>query len=381
MTVLEPPTFEEAAAGLAQATAERQTVRIRGAGTKSGWGAVTEEPDVELRTTSLNRITEHNAGDLTAVLEAGVPVARAQDVFAQASQMLALDPALGRGGERDATIGGMIATGDCGPLRHRYGAPRDLVLGITVALSDGTIARSGGKVIKNVAGYDIAKLFAGSFGTLGVILSVSVRLHPLPVHTATALGAAQDPDTLAGAAVALARAPLELDALDVAWRAGRGGILARCGGAEADRRAARVAELLRQAGLEQIDTTGDDDALWARQRAGQRAQDGRALVRIAARPSRLGAVLRVTEQCSGTLVGRAALGICYVELDPEAVELLRARIPREAMSVLLDAPEHLRDALDPWNAGERPAVELMRRLKQRFDPAGACNPGLFVGGI
>ncbi len=109
---LEPATFEEAASALAQAAEARHSVRIRGAGTKAGWGIATEDPDVELRTTSLNRIVEHNAGDLTAVLEAGVPVARAQEAFAGEGQMLALDPALGRGSDRYATVGGMIATGD-----------------------------------------------------------------------------------------------------------------------------------------------------------------------------------------------------------------------------------------------------------------------------
>ncbi len=179
-----PPTFEQAAAALAGASAEGRTVRIRGAGTKLGWGAPTAAADIELCTTGLNRIVEHNVGDLTAILEAGVPLADAQRTFAAAGQMLALDPPLG-GQPRfpsGATIGGIVATGDSGPLRHRYGAPRDLIVGATVALSDGTVARSGGKVIKNVAGYDLAKLFAGSFGTLGVILSVSVRLHPLPAR-------------------------------------------------------------------------------------------------------------------------------------------------------------------------------------------------------
>ncbi len=213
---------------------------------------------------------------------------------------------------------------------------------MTVALSDGTIARSGSKVIKNVAGYDIAKLFSGSFGTLGLILSVSVRLHPLPMDSATSLGASSDPAVLGAAAIALTRAPLELEALDVAWRAGRGGILARAAGAEAERRATRVAKVMREVGLEHVETTGDDDALWARQRAGQRAPNGRALIRVAARPSTLGAVLRATEQCSGTLVGRAALGTSYIELDPDALERLSAGLPRGARPVLLDAPAELR---------------------------------------
>ena len=172
-----PETFEDAAAALASATAAGQAVRIIGAGTKLSWGnpAQPGEIAVELRTSSLDEIVEHNAGDLTAILQAGVPLAVAQRTFAAAGQMLALDPPL----DPAPTIGGVIATGDSGPLRHRYGAPRDLVIGATVALSDGTIASSGGKVIKNVAGYDLAKLFSGSFGTLGLILSISVRLHPL----------------------------------------------------------------------------------------------------------------------------------------------------------------------------------------------------------
>src|SRR5258708_167161 len=169
-----PETFEEAAGMLAAAAGEGLTVRPQGGGTKLGWGRVAPPPDIELHTTRLDRILEHNAGDLTAVLEAGVPLARAQERFAQAGQMLAVDPPLGgRDGDDatpgSATVGGVVATGDSGPLRHRYGAPRDLILGMTVALADGTIARSGGKVIKNVAGYDVGKLFAGSFGTLGTI--------------------------------------------------------------------------------------------------------------------------------------------------------------------------------------------------------------------
>jgi glycolate oxidase FAD binding subunit len=378
-----PSSFEEAAAALAGAAADGHAVRIRGGGTKLGWGAVGSEPELELRTANLSRVREHNAGDLTAVLEAGVPVATAQETFAAEGQMLALDPPLGIGERRDATIGGMLATGDCGPLRHRYGAPRDLVLGMTVALSDGTIARSGSKVIKNVAGYDIAKLFCASFGTLGMILAVSVRLHPLASGSVTATGAAGDPGVLAAAAVTLSRAPLELEALDVSWRAGRGAILAQVAGVEADARAERIIELMRQVSLDEVHATPDDDGLWARQRAGQRAQNGRALLRVAARPSVLADVLRACNACGGTLVGRATLGASYVELEPDAVVRFRSQLPARAVSVLLDAPEALRGELDPWGAGagDSAAVELMRRVKMRFDPAQICNRGVFVGGI
>jgi glycolate oxidase FAD binding subunit len=375
-----PRTFEEAAAALAAATAEGQTVRIVGSGSKLGWGRAGAGADVELNTSGLDRIVEHNAGDLTATLQAGVPLALAQRAFGAAGQMLALDPPLGlTGSHRSATIGGVIATGDSGPLRHRYGAPRDLVVGATVALSDGTIAKAGGKVIKNVAGYDLAKLFSGSFGTLGLILSVNVRLHPRHDRTATARGAASDPDALAAAAVALAAFPAEFEALDVAWRRGRGGILARLAGPEAARRAQRTARQMSERGLDQVDVTADDEHLWERQRAGQRSRD-RALVRVAAAPSALADVLRAADECAGTLVGRVALGSSFIELDPDAVSRLRERLA-PATAVLLDAPAHVRAEDDPWGPVQAPALELMRRIKERFDPSGTCNPGLFVGGI
>ena len=190
---LTPETYEQAAAGLAAASAERQAVRIHGAGTKFEWGGLGAEPDVELHTTGLNQIIEHNVGDLTAILQAGVPLARADKLFARRGPDAVAGSAARGATTPDATIGGIVATADSGPLRHRYGAARDLVVGMTVALSDGTIAKSGGKVIKNVAGYDIAKLFSGAFGTLGAILEVCVRLHSAPPDPATAIGSTDDP--------------------------------------------------------------------------------------------------------------------------------------------------------------------------------------------
>jgi glycolate oxidase FAD binding subunit len=138
---------------------------------------------------------------------------------------------------------------------------------------------------------------------------------------------------------------------------------------------------MREHGLSHVQATDEDDSLWARQRAGQRAQNGRAMLRIAAVPSRLAEVLALTEECSGTLVGRAALGTSYVELDPDAVPRLLDRLPSGAGAVLLDAPVQLRTTLDPWSADGGGALELMRRIKQRFDPTRTCNPGVFVGGI
>jgi glycolate dehydrogenase FAD-binding subunit len=373
-----PSTAQEAAGALAEATGEGLGVRIVGGATKLGWGYPAPPADIELHTSGLDQIVEHNAGDLTAELQAGLTLAAAQRAFGEHDQMLALDPPLGAG--RAATIGGIVATADSGPLRHRYGSPRDLVVGATVALSDGTIAKAGGRVIKNVAGYDLAKLFAGSFGTLGLIVSVNVRLHPRSLSPVTAVGTCTDPAVLVAAARGLSCAPLEFEALDIAWRSGRGDLLARCSGREAARRAGRAGRLMEELGLERIQIDDDDEARWERQRAGQRSHE-QAVVRIATTPTGLAGALRAAQACGGALVGRAALGAVYVELDPGAVYRLREELAPGTTAVLLDAPAAARAQLDPWGPSEPGTIELMRRVKQRFDPAGTCNRGLFVDRI
>src|SRR3954451_1859123 len=216
---LPPQSAAEAAEVLRDAAASGHRVRFYGGGTKIGWGRPAPPPDLELSTERLDAIVEHNVGDLTAVLEAGVTLAAAQEAFAGEGQMLALDPPDLDGA---ATIGGIVATGDSGPLRHRHNAVRDLVLGIRVALPDGTVARAGSKVIKNVAGYDLAKLLTGSFGTLGLIAEVSLRLHPRPRGTVTAVARAGDTATVARAATELAHRPIEAEALDVRWDGSEG---------------------------------------------------------------------------------------------------------------------------------------------------------------
>jgi glycolate oxidase FAD binding subunit len=320
--------------------------------------------------------------------------------------MLALDPPLRGPDPADgpaATIGGVVATGDSGPLRHRYGAARDLLLGVTVALSDGTLARAGGKVIKNVAGYDLAKLYAGSFGTLGMIVEVVVRLHPRPPRTASAVGRTDDAAVLGRAAAALAHAPAQMDCFDAAWGQGQGELLARFGGAACEGRAASAVILMEGCGLGAGVVERDDADLWERQRTRQRSLSGPrggppagspggplgsgAIVRVSGLPAELARVIRTAERAGGTLVGRAGLGLSWIELPSVAgaeelagrIENVRRELAPWACTVL-DAPDEVRDRVDVWGA-DPSALALMRRLKERFDPAGVCNPGRFVGGI
>jgi glycolate oxidase FAD binding subunit len=376
-----PDTPEEAAELLRTLGEAGRPVRIRGGGTKSGWAWGGEPVALEVVTGGLARVTEHNEGDFTAILEAGVPLARAQQVFGAAGQMLALDPPLGAADA--ATLGGVLATADSGPLRHRYGTMRDLLVGVTVALSDGSLAKAGGKVIKNVAGYDLGKLFTGSFGTLGLVVAVAVRLHPRPEETASAWGSSTDPAVLAGAVATLARLPLEADCLDVAWGDGGGGVFVRFGGAAAERQAAAVVDRLRGAGLDDVRSGADDDALWAAQRDGQRSLDG-VVVKVSSVPGELAAVLGAARDAGATVVGRAALGLSWLTLEgddlPERVGALRRALAPRACTVL-DAPEAVRAAIEPWPDADPGAVAVMSRVKERFDPARIFRPGAFVGGI
>ena len=355
-----PATREELRSTLAAAGEAGTPLRFRGGGTKSGWPPPAPEGTIELSTAGLAQIVEHNAGDLTAVLEAGVPLAEAQALFARQGQRLALDPP-----DDGATIGGVIASGDTGPLRGRYGGPRDLVVGMRVALSDGTLAKSGGKVIKNVAGYDIAKLFGGSFGTLGAIVEVSVRLHPVAPDTATALGESSDPDVLARGAAAIGQSPLEHHGIDVGWQDSSGRVLARFAGAAPRPQAEAAEKLLRAEGLD-TEIVDEDEPLWDEQRARQR---GPLVVKISSLPTRLPELLRATGELGGSLVGRAALGLSWVRFEEPSVEAVE-RLRRDFIATVLDRPPDL--DVDPIGPIDPATRELMRRVKERFDPAGVC---------
>ena len=372
-----PASIDQLVAAIREHGSAGRTVRPRGGGTKLDWGAppasATRPIDLDVR--GLNQVVEHNEGDFTAVVEAGMPLAAAQTAFARAGQMLTIDPPLGEG--EAATIGGVLAANDSGPMRHRYGGMRDLVLGMTVVLADGTVASSGGKVIKNVAGYDLAKLFIGSFGTLGVVARVAVRLHPALPATATVIGATDDPDHMSAAAGMLARLPLEADCLDVAWAKGSGRMLVRFAGAAAEERAQTVAARLTS--LEGVKINADDADLWARQRASQRApSSGGAVVKVSSRLTDLATILRAADAAGASVTSRAGLGISWISLpDAAAVDALRRSLAPRACTVLDGAAR----VTSPWPAVDPGTLALMQRIKAQFDPGRTFRPGAFVGGI
>jgi glycolate oxidase FAD binding subunit len=375
-----PRSATEAAAALAGAAAERRPVRISGGGTKLGWGGAVQADALRLRTELLSRVLIHTDDPTTATLGAGTPLAHAQAELARRGMMLAIDPQLGLGLSPAATVGGVIATADSGPLAHCYGPPSAQVTGVTLALCTGKVLQSGRRTEPSTNGYDLAKLATGSFGTLGLLLSVEVRLHPLPSQTATAFASTSDPQLLGDVGVKLARTLSGMQAFDVAWRGGFGGLLAQFAGGEATAHAAAAATAMSAAGLSDADSRAQDSSTWVSQRAGQRSAD-RAVLRIHAKRSQLSAVLRVAAEAEAEVVGRAALGVCYLTLNVNRVAGARAALPEGCSAVVLDLPQSARGAVESWGTPEGPELELRRQIKRNFDPAGICNPGVFVGRI
>jgi len=211
---IQPTSADEVAAALRRASDARQSIVIRGAGTKSEWGRPAAPIDAVLDMRRMNRLLAHEHGDMTATIEAGATLREVNEALAVHGQTLPLDPPFA---DR-TTIGGMLATNDSGPLRHRYGTPRDLVIGIQLATTDGVLSKAGGQVVKNVAGYDLSKLVTGSFGSLAAIVSATFKLAPVPAASKTMMMAVRDVAALADIIRTVMASQLEPVAFELASR-------------------------------------------------------------------------------------------------------------------------------------------------------------------
>jgi glycolate oxidase FAD binding subunit len=371
--VVRPTTVDQVADVLRAAAADGRTVVPVGGRSKLTWAAPPESCDLLLDLTGLDRVVEHVAGDLTVVAEAGVRLADLQAQVGRAGQLLGLDPP-----EDGATLGGVVSANASGPRRLRYGTTRDLLIGITVVLADGTVAHAGGKVVKNVAGYDLGKLFTGAHGTLGVVVSTTWRLHPVP--PARRVVTLELPDAAAAGplSVALARSTLTPSAVElIAGADGTARLVVLFESiAESVAGQAGAAVALLGGGEESEDLPED----FGRRPGG--ADD--VLLRLAHAPASLSAVLGALP--AGTaLAAHAATGVTYAAVPAgeavDALPRLRAAIaPHDGTAVVLRAPDAVRERLDHWGpVGD--SLDLMRRVKERFDPERRMSPGRFVGGL
>ncbi len=352
-TIVEPADEREVAAILRDANETGQAVIPTGGGTKLDWGNPPRRANMMLSTRHLNRVIEHAWADLTVTVEAGCTVAELQSTLAQHGQRLAIDPLW----PERATIGGILSTNDAGALRLGYGSLRDLIIGITLVLADGTIAKSGGKVVKNVAGYDLPKLATGGFGTLGVITRAVFRLHPLPRNTRTLTIAVDSADAIQRVVLAILNAQLAPAAVQ-----------ARNGNVDILLEGTRDGIAAQQSAIEEFGEVREGSAdVW---KAREELWGEGTIVKFTTLPSRIAAA---SAFFSSFVI--QATGIGYARFDGD-LEKLRAAMEQDGGSLVILG----QTKLDAWGSlGD--SLPLMRALKSQFDPKGTLNPGRFVGGI
>ncbi len=377
--VATPTLTDETAELLRVAAQHRLCVVAKGSGTKQNWGLPPDRVDLVLDTTAMAGVVEHAAGDLITVVRAGTVMSDLQAVLAEADQQLALDVPI-----PSATVGGTVATNCSGPRRVLYGTLRDLLIGITFVRADGVVAKAGGKVVKNVAGYDFGKLLTGSFGTLGVITEVVLRLHPLPRTRQAVTISVPDADAAAEAALRVLRSQIVPAAVEVDQPGdGPVTVLALIEGVEAGvgARAEATRRLLGAAS-----EIGDAPEWFGRFPFGT-SEVG---LKLTTTLSGVGPILSATRDLGRRhrvqiSVRGSAAGVLYAAMpadtDPADVAHVVDELRSQAATfggtvVVLTAPAHHRNTLDVW--GPIAGLELMRRLKDQLDPNHRLSPGRFV---
>ncbi|CAN5233798.1 FAD-binding oxidoreductase [soil metagenome] len=378
--VARPGSTEETDEVLRAAASDRLTVVARGAGTKLTWGVPPTSVDLVVDLSRLDAVLDHAAGDLITVVQPGGGVARLQQALASAGQRLAVDETV-----PGATVGGSVAAGVSGPLRMRLGTIRDLLIGVTMVRADGVVAKAGGRVVKNVAGYDLGKLVTGSFGTLGVVTETVFRLHPLPPAVRYLVAPALDP-AAAGALVAgLVHSAVVPTAVEVDWTATGGSVAVLLEGISAgvQARTEAAVDLLRRAGGADVEVREQPPSWWGR----YPWQPGAVGLKLTCALSGVPSVLAAASAAGVAVRGSAGTGVLYGALsgaEPAAVADVVDRLRGVCSGlggsvVVVDAPVAVKAAVDGW--GPVPAIELMRAVKDQFDPEHRLAPGRFVGGI
>jgi glycolate oxidase FAD binding subunit len=381
--LLTPRTPEELAEAVGAAGSRGEAIALAGAGSKRLMGGPVA-PGLGIATTGLRRVRQYEPRDLTISVEAGLPWCELDRLLAENRQMIPLDPPF----SNQATVGGVIAANSSGPRRKFYGTARDFVIGMQFATVEGKLVSSGGMVVKNVAGLDMAKLLTGSFGTLAAIASVNFKVVPrpacersflLPFDTAAAAAAARD---------AILKSPLQPAALDIltppaAAELGASGfalVMEAAGNAAVIERCER--EIASLGPASSFDAAAQE-ALWRNLRdfvpRFMASHPDGAVVRVS---STLKAVAQVLDAAPGPALARGGSGVCYICFDDpgRAAAFAAEAAGRDWKAVVEFAPEQRKAALDLWPSPGTD-FDLMTRVKRLFDPKGLLNRGRMYGRI
>jgi glycolate oxidase FAD binding subunit len=395
--VCAPETADQVAAALRLCFEAKATVAPYGGGTAVSIGNAPRAVDMALDLNRLNRVVEHDHANLTTTVEAGIPLRHLQQFLAEQKQFVPLDPAH----SQRATVGGIVATNLNGPRRTYYGSVRDLVIGIRVVLASGESIKAGGKVVKNVAGYDMCKLFVGSLGTLGIITQITLRTSPIPETAATLiasgnaaqvsdLGHAIDHSPLLPAAVAI----LNPAACEEKHIGGAGCKLAVCSEGFAETVARHVRDAKAMAERLGLATESFEDGVqrqfWAAISDFPLSSAGWVFRLTVPRAATAAAIKTIeswqTDEFRPAIVADPMAGTLWIaaRASDAAVNQFRKLIAyareQRGHAVVLVAPSKLKRSIDVWGAPP-PTVALMRKIKEQFDPDGLLNPGRYIGGI
>jgi len=384
--IVYPQTQTQLAEVMAIAHQHKWRVLTCGGGTKINWGGLAHRIDIIVSTIHINRLIEHAVGDLTVTVEAGIQFAQLQEILAKSNQAIALDPTT----PALATIGGIIATADTGSLRQRYGGVRDHLLGITFVRADGQIAKAGGRVVKNVAGYDLMKLFTGSYGTLGIISQATFRVYPCPEASRTVVLTGQ-PEFISLAIANLKASALTPTHADLLSRQ----LVSRLGLCESmglivrfqsvsesvEEQSNQFLAIAQELGLDGTIYVGEDEVdLWRKlpEQIHSPAEESVITGKIGVLPT--AAVEILTQIELGLIHIGSGLGLVRLREEKEILALRQLCESHSGFLTVLTAPVKLKESVDVWGYSGN-ALNLMRGIKKQFDGNNILSPSRFVGGI
>ena len=384
--IVYPQTQQQLAEVITAAYRNKWRVLPCGNASKLKWGGLAKDIDIVVSTQRLNKIIHHAVGDLTITVEAGVKFADIQAILAKHNQILALNPTA----PDLATIGGIVATGDTGSWRQRYGSVRDQLLGITFVRADGEIAKAGGKVVKNVAGYDLMKLFTGSYGTLSIITEATFRLYPMQSASGSVMltgsfeAISQAADTIRGSALTPTQADLLSAQLVSKMGLGKGlGLIVRFESIpesvkEQLNQVLQVAEKLGLANT--VFSDREEQNLWQTlpEQIHLNEQDTAITCKIGVLPNAAVEVLDRAEL--GLIHISSGLGILRFDSEKQVLEMRKLCEQNSGFLTILSAPVEIKQKLDVWGYSGN-GLDLMRAIKKQFDSENILSPGRFVGGI